>query len=136
MNRRQFFLIVLVALIGLGVGGIAGYRVSQDKAQELDSQRLDLMRAIRAADLQNRVSTLRFLRELKASEQDVRSLETSAILLLDTVDLDTLSQSSESRVVLMNVAKSLRDYLRDFPSSEFDPSKHKRVAQLLSLDKS
>lgn len=135
MNSRPILLIIVVAVVALLLGGFVGYRVSEQRATELDRQRLDLVRATRAADLQNRLTMLRVLREQKGSNQDVRNLEISAIVLLSTIDLESLSDSSESRIVLVNVGKALAGYTKDFTGSEFDPLKNKSVAQLLVLGK-
>jgi len=77
---------------------------------------------------------LRLLREQRASQQDVRNLEISAVFVLDTIDLEGASNSSDSRVVLVNTSKALAGYRKDFEGSEFDPSRHESVARLLSLN--
>ena len=135
MTRRQLAVIVVVGLVGLGGGALIGYSVNQERAQDLDRQRLDLIQAVRGADLQNRLATLRLLRENKVTEDDIRSLEISAVLLLETIDLKVLSGESQSLSVLQAVSKRLAEYRRDFPNSEFEPSKHRSVERLLSLSR-
>jgi hypothetical protein len=135
MSRRQLLIVVLVGLIGLGAGAFVAYSLSQERARDLDRQRLDLMQAIRGVDLQNRLAMLRLLRENKVSQEDIRSLEISAILLLDTIDLKAPTTESQSLPVLQGVSKRMLEYRGDFPNSEFEPSRHKSVERLLSLSR-
>lgn len=133
MRFRQGLIVLVVALLGFGVGVVTGYRVSHAKAENLDQQRLDLTRAIRGADLQNRLSTLRLIRERKLAQEEVPPLEISAIVLLQAIDLEDLPKEAASRVVLEKVAETLVAYRQDFPDSEFNPAKHAAVTKLLSL---
>ena len=134
LGRTQIYLIVLLTtVLGLAVGGVVGYRLSAQRAEILDRQRLDLARALRANDLQNRLSTLRLLRERNVPRDDVSALETSALVLLDAISFENLTEDSSSRVVLARVAETMTGYRKDFPDSTFDPAKYPRVANLLSI---
>jgi hypothetical protein len=133
MKLRQGLIVFVAAVLGLGVGVATGYRVSQAKAENLDQQRLDLARAIRGADLQNRLSTLRLLRDRKVVQEEIPALEISAIVLLQAIDLEDLPTEGASRVVLEKAAETLTAYRRDFPENEFNPTKHTAITKLLSL---
>ena len=125
--------IALVAVVAASLGAVGGYALAQREANALDSQRRDLMTAIRTVDLNNRLSMLRLLRERRTSDDDIRSLEISAIVLLDTIALDETSSTSQSYVVLQQAARAVATYAQDFPSSEFADNRHPKVGQLLAI---
>jgi hypothetical protein len=135
MKFRQGLIVSVLVILGFGVGVVTGYRVSQARAESLDQQRLDLARALRAADLQNRLSTLRLLRERKVVQEEVAPLEISAIVLLQTIDLEDVPKDAASRVVLERAAATLATYRQEFPDNEFNPGKHPAVTKLLSLER-
>lgn len=124
MNRMTT--IVSVAIIAAALGAAGGYRFAQWHAN-------DLMTALRALDLNNRLQMLRLLRERKTGDETVQSIEISAISLLSTIHLEEVTDTSQSYFVLQNASKTLAQYTHDFPRSEFSDSRHREVAQLLSM---
>jgi hypothetical protein len=125
--------IALVAVLAASLGAAGGYALAQREASALDSQRRDLITAVRAADLNNRLAMLRLMRERKTSDDDIRSLEISAIALLDAIPLDEAGPTSQSFVVLREAAKRVATYSHDFPTSEFTDQRHRNVGQLLAI---
>jgi hypothetical protein len=107
--------------------------VAQQRAKDLDSQRRDLITAVRAVEFENRLGMLRLLREHKVPDEDMRSMEISAIVLLGTIALDDSNSTSQSHVVLQRAADAVATYRRDFPKSELSDGRHRKVAQLLAV---
>jgi len=130
---RKYAAVLITALVGLAVGGAIGYHLANQRAEILDRERIDLARALRANDLQNRLSTLRLLRERNIQRDDVWALETSALVLLDAISFNDVAVDSASRVVLVQVAETMTAYRKDFPDSKFDPSRYPAVAALLAI---
>jgi hypothetical protein len=133
MTRRATVGVIFVAVIAAVLGAVGGYIVAQQRAKDLDSQRRDLITAVRAVEFENRLGMLRLLREHKVPDEDMRSMEISAIVLLGTIALDDSNSTSQSHVVLQRAADAVATYRRDFPKSELSDGRHRKVAQLLAV---
>lgn len=128
--QRTSFRTTLLAIAFLSLGLLVG--ASVDRAiHPLDKQHFDLIRVAWAVDLNNRLTMLRLLRQHKVPAATVESVELDAVLLLNTMGADQVSPGDQSYSVIERVVKTLRQYQRDFPNSEFDSQKHAFVAKVL-----
>lgn len=119
---------VFLALIAVSFA--AGCWFSSERSEKL---KFDTTTAARGADLHSRLPMIRLFREKNPKAEEIASMEVSAISLLKTIDLDAVSQDSASSLVLRKVSDTLVTYRKDFPRTEFDPTKDPQVAKLLSL---
>ena len=94
-------------------------------------QSSDITNAVSANEFNQRLTSLRVMRENKVPAQTIESLEISAVNLLDTITLDGPGEYSAA-YVLKESAQRLAKYVRDFPSSEFADRRHTKVSQLLA----
>ena len=132
LSRKQLAFATIFMVLAFGAGTFAGWYVTAVRAQFRDKLRVDISRGLRAVDLNNRISMLRLLRERKLPEEQIRSIEISALLVLDSLEVAHVSPADQSCFVLKDSANRLAEYLKDFPQSEFDPRKDQNVATLLS----
>src|SRR5262245_54248154 len=123
--------ITLVAVLSTVIGAVGGYWVAQRNASERQVQNRDLVTAVRAVDLSNRIAMLRLLRKGQASAEEIESVEISAVVLLDTIPLGEITNSYQSYTVLKHVGEALRTYMREFPKSQFEQQRFVAVPKLL-----
>ena len=128
--KRKYFRSVLLVVALIGIGLVAGVLVER-ATYRLDKGHLDLIRVAWAVDLNTRLSMLRLLRQYRVPETTVLSVEIDAVALLNTMDAEHVSPTDQSYSVMERVVKNLRQYRRDFPSSEFDPKRHAFIARVL-----
>ena len=129
-TSRRSFLTVLMALAIASAGMLAGGLIERYVLWP-DERDFSLVRVAWAVDLNNRLHMLRLLREYKAPNDTVREAEISAVALLDTMHVERVSPRDESYSVIVRVLKNLRQYQRDFPSSEFDLKRHPFLGRAL-----
>lgn len=133
MTRSSVARTGLVAILAALVGAVAGYWVAQRNAHERFVQNRDLLTAVRAVDLDNRIAMLRLLRKGRASADEIESVEISAIVLLDTIPLGEVTDSYQSYSVLKHTGRTLRAYMHDFPRSQFEQQRFEAVPKLLAF---
>lgn len=123
--RTRTLVLVLVAIT---VSVVAAFGFGYQIGRRHDS---DYLNSVRIASLNDRLTTLRVLRENKVPKNTVESMELSALVYLDTIALD--SRGSMSAYLLQRAAQRLSAYVRDFPDSRLADRNQPRVSQLLTL---
>jgi hypothetical protein len=126
MTLRPLLLLGLVAAISALVGGAAGYLT----AKQHSAQVMNMMRAL---EFNQRLTSLRLMREHKMPSKTVESLEISAVLVAERLALD--APNDDAAYALRKTAESLVLYLWDFPDSELADRRHTGVTQLAAMAK-
>jgi len=124
---------ILVAVVAAALGAIGGYWAGERDARDRQVQTRDLFTALRAAELSNRLTVLRMIRKGQTTPEDIESLEISAIVLLDSIALDEVTETYQSFGVLRRVAQALGAYMKDYPKSQFSEPRHASVPKLVAL---
>jgi len=132
--RRSLLLSGLALLLGLLLGSVATYYVQRNDAG-LNTERSELATILRATDFQNRVTMIRALRGKDASPEEIAAWELSALVLLQTIDIDGTPKNSNAGYTLRKVAETLLSYRADYPINEFDPGNRPAIAKLLTTYK-
>ena len=124
---------LVVAAAAAALGAIGGYWAGQRNVREHQAQSRDLLTAVRAAELSNRITVLRMMRKGQTTPADIESIEISAIVLLDSIALDEVTETDQSYGVLRHVGQALSAYMNDFPKSQFAEPRHAAVPKLVAL---
>lgn len=123
---RTTLTVVAIAAAGMLIGGLVERTIHWP-----DERDFALVRVAWAVDFNNRLSMLGLLRQSNAPEDTVRSMELSAITLLDTINVEQIRPTDESYSVVERAVNNLRRYRADFPNSEFDPTTHPSIRRAL-----
>ena len=91
----------------------------------------DYVNAVRIAAFNERLTTLRIMRENKMPKETMESMELSAVIYLDSIALDT--NGPDSGYLLRVAGQRLTAYVQDFPDSLLATRKDLKVGQLLTL---
>lgn len=122
---------LLLAGLAIAIAGTLAGALLQRYVLWPDQRDFDLVRVAWAVDFNNRLHMLRLLRKCNAPSNVVREAEISTVALLDTIKVEHVSPTDESYSVVKRVVQSLRQYVREFPNSEFAATRHESVKNAL-----
>jgi hypothetical protein len=125
MTLRNAIILGMVAAVCSLIGAEVGYRIAKQENAKVINTSL-------ASDFNQRLTSLRAMREHKLPSQTVESFELSAVSVLDHIDLDAPKEDA-AHVVLTKAGEVLALYLRDFPNSQFADRRHSKVALLTAM---